>query len=135
MLGCNPDLLTMPWNTDGQIMISTGCDPGDWSFSFWEPCESYARVFWYLVEGTPVVPDLVERILSLYSLTANKDQVWYTLPGSWPEERWRRARKLEEWLLWNSDDVLFSIAEDLELSGDDFLSRWESIGTLLNVGR
>lgn len=135
VLGCSPDLLTMPWNNDGEIMISTGCDPGDWSFSFWEPCESYARVFWYLVDGTPVVPDLVERILSLHSLTASKDQLWYDLPGSWPEERSRRVRKLEEWLLRRSDDVLSSIGEDLALSGNDFLSKWERIGEVFNVGR
>lgn len=136
VFGCSPDLLRIPWGTDGEILISTGRDPRDWSFSLWEPCESYARVFWHLVEGTPVVPDLVERILSLHSLTANKDHLWYDLPGSWPEERMRRVQRLEEWLLWEKDDVLSSICEDLTaLSGNEFFSRWERIGAVLDTDR
>jgi hypothetical protein len=133
VFGCSPNMLVIPWGTDGEILISTGRDPSDWSFSFWEPCESYARVFWYLVEGTPAVPNLVEGIL--HSLTANRDLVCYDLPGSWPEVRSRRTRKLEEWLSRRSDDVLLNISEDLAaLSSKDFLIRWQRISEVLEIG-
>jgi hypothetical protein len=134
VFGCSSNPLVIPWGTDGEILISTGRDPGDWSFTFWQPCESYARDFWHLVEETPVVPDLVERIL--HSLLANRDLLCYDLPGSWPEVQLRRVRKLEEWLLRRSDDVLASIDEDLAaLTCNDFLSRWEQISEILNIGR
>ena len=134
VLGCSSNMLMIPWRTDGEILISTGRDPRDWSFSFWEPCESYARLFWHLVEGTPVVPDLVEGILHI--LTANRDLLCFDMPGSWPEVRSRRIWKLEEWLLRRSDDVLLSIGDDLAaLSSEDFLIRWERIAQVLNVGR
>jgi hypothetical protein len=127
-------VLIIPWGTDGEILISTGRDPSDWSFSFWEPRESYARIFWYLVEGTPAVPNLVEGIL--HSLTANRDLPYYDLPGSWPEVRSRRIRKLEEWLSRRSDDVLLDISEDLAaLSSKHFLTRWWRIAEVLEVGR
>ena len=82
-----------------------------------------------------MVPDLAKRILSLHSLTANGDHSWHVLPGSWPEERLRHVRELEEWLLRRSDDVLSIIGEHLALSGDDFLSKWERIDEIFNAGR
>lgn len=127
-----PDLLAIPWRTEGSIMVVTGPKPEDWHISFWRPCESYARLFWELVDGDPVVRRLTARILVAYPVPEHQDPTIRDLPGSWPLERARVADELESCLLGGADDELAQIEEDLLLLSEaDFFERWCGIGEVL----
>lgn len=135
--GRAPDSLAIPWKTDASIMVVTGPRPEDWHLSLYEPCESHARLFWRLVEGTPVVPRLIARILEAYPVPECQDLASPDLPGSWPSEEARVAEELEGRLLQTTDDFLAQIEEDLSLLGEsDFLTKWwYSIGQTLSRAR
>jgi hypothetical protein len=130
--GRAPDSLAIPWKTDASIMVVTGPRPEDWHLSLWEPCESHARLFWCLVEGTPVLPRLIARILEAYPVPEYQNLASPDLPGSWPSEEARIAEDLESWLLRRTDDVLAQIEEDLSLlSESDFFVKWYRINDIL----
>jgi hypothetical protein len=132
--GYSPDLLAIPWKTDARIMVATGPRPEDWRASLWEPCESYARLFWSLVEGKPVVPRLIASILEVCSVPACQDPTSRDLPGSWPSEEARIAEKLEDCLLAGTDDELAEIEEDLTLLNEsDFFAKWDGIRDVLRI--
>ena len=127
-----PDLLAIPWGTEGIIMAVTGPRPEDWHVSFWRACESYARLFWDLVDGEPVIRRLTARILEAYPVPEHQDPTSRDMPGSWPSMRARVADKLESCLLGWADDELAQIEEDLLLLSEaDFFERWCGIGDVL----
>jgi hypothetical protein len=129
-----PDLLIIPWETHESIMVATGPTPEDWHFSFWHPCEPYARLFWCLVEGTPFVHRLIVRILeTYYAISASQDPTGCELPGSWPSEEARIAEELEDLLLLiRTDGHLDQIEEDLSLLSEaDFFAEWDHIYDIL----
>ena len=124
--------LLIPWKTDGIITIATGPRPEDWHISLWISCESYARLFWCLAEGRPVVLGLTTRIMEACLPLANQDLTRHDLPGSWPSDTACVAQELESWLLREPDDVLAQIEEDLHLlSESDFLAKWDRISDML----
>jgi hypothetical protein len=132
--GGAPDSLAIPWKNGGIITVVTGPRPEDWRLSLWQPCEPYARQFWSLVEGTPVVPGLAARIIETFPLSAGQDLTSADLPGSWPSERARVAEALESWLLKETDVVLAQIEEDLpSLSEADFFEKWYEIDETLGL--
>jgi hypothetical protein len=132
--GYSPDLLAIPWKTDARIMVATGPRPEDWRASLWEPCESYARLFWSLVEGKSVVPRLIASILEVCSVPACQDSTSRDLPGSWPSEEARIVEELEDCLLRGTDDELAEIEEDLTLlTESDFFAKWPGIRYVLRI--
>jgi hypothetical protein len=132
--GGAPDSLAIPWKNGGIITVVTGPRPEDWRLSLWQPCEPYARQFWSLVEGTPVVPGLAARIIETFPLSAGQDLTSADLPGSWPSERARVAEALESWLLKETDVVLAQIEEDLPLLSEaDFFEKWYEIDETLGL--
>jgi hypothetical protein len=125
---CSPDSLAIPWDTESRITVVTGPRPGDWHVSLWEPCESYARLFWCWAEEEPVLPRLIARILEVFLFPTSQNPTSPDLPGSWPSEEARIVEKLESWLLSETDDVLTQIEEDLSLlSKADFSATWNWI--------
>ena len=132
--GYSPDLLVIPSKTDLRIMVTTGHKPEDWYVSFWKPCESYAKLFWSLVEGRPVVPRLTASILEIYSVPACQDPTSRDLPGSWPSEEARIVEELEDNFLGDTDDELAEIEEDLTLLNEsDFFAKWLGICRVLRI--
>jgi hypothetical protein len=132
--GWNPGLLAIPWKTDISIMVVTGLGPEDWRISLWEPCESHARLFWSLVEGKPVVPELAARIIEAFPLSASQDMTSADLPGSWPSGGAHVAEALKSWLLRETDVVLAQIEEDLPLLSEaDFFGKWYEIDDILGL--
>jgi hypothetical protein len=127
-----PGLLVIPWRDDASITVVTGPRPEDWHLSLWEPCESHARLFWCLVDGTPVVPRLIARILEAYFVPECQDLTSPDLPGSWPSEQARIAENLEGCLLTETDDELARIEEDLPLlSESDSFAKWDGLDYIL----
>ena len=115
-------------------MVTTGHKPEDWYVSFWKPCESYAKLFWSLVEGRPVVPRLTASILEIYSVPACQDPTSRDLPGSWPSEEARIVEELEDNFLGDTDDELAEIEEDLTLLNEsDFFAKWLGICRVLRI--
>ncbi|KAM0692525.1 hypothetical protein Q7P36_007079 [Cladosporium allicinum] len=130
--GGAPDLLAIPLATGGIITVSTGPRPEDWHFSLWERGESYAGMFWRLIEGNPLFPGLTTRIIEASPLSASQNPTSRDLPGSWPSEEARVAEELESWLLGSPDDELAQIEEDLSLLNEwDFFTKWSSINRIL----
>jgi hypothetical protein len=125
---CSPDSLDIPWDTGGSIIVVTGPTPEDWRVSLWQPCDSYARLFWCWAEEAPIVPNLTSRILEALHLPASQTPTSPDLPGSWPSDKARIAEELESWLLQTTDDFLTEIEEDLSvLSESDLLAEWYRI--------
>ena len=132
--GYVPNLLVIPWESWRSIAVVTGPKPEDWRASLWEPCESYARLFWSLVEGKPVVPRLTASILEVCSVPACQDPTSRGLPGSWPSEEARIAEELEGCLLTGTDEQLAQIEEDLTLLNEcDFFAKWRGICRVLRI--
>ena len=129
------NLLAIPGKASVSFTVVTGLRPEDWHFSLWEPCECYARLFWALVEGKPVVPVLTARIVEAYHHFAEcQDLTNRDLPGSWPSEEARIAEDLESWLLRRTDGVLAQIEEDLPLLNEsDFFTKWLRIHDTLRA--
>jgi hypothetical protein len=133
--GYCPDVLVISWKPGASITVVTGPRPEDWRVAFWEPCESYARLFWSLMEGNPLMPGLAARILEAHAhpLSAGQDPINFDLPGSWPSEKACVVEELESWLLERTDDVLTQIEEDLPLlSEDDFFAKWDVLDWILS---
>jgi hypothetical protein len=129
-----PDSLAIPWKADAIIMVVTGPRPEDWRLSLWEPCESYARLFWCWTEEEPVVPRLTAKILETFLLPTSQNPTSPDLPGSWPSEEARIVEKLESWLLEETDDILTQIEEDLSLLSEaDFFAGWDEIYDILRL--
>jgi len=136
--GGAPESLAIPWENGGIITVVTGPRPEHWRLSLWQPCESYARLFWSFVEGTPVVPELAARIIEVFPLSASQEPTSPDLPGSWPSQEARIAKELENWLLGGSDDddELAQIEEDLSLLSEaDFLAKWRGIDDIVGLRR
>jgi hypothetical protein len=132
--GHDPDLLVIPYHPGASITVVIGPRPEDWHVSLWEPCEFYARQFWSLVEGTPVVPELAARIIEVFPLSASQDPTSPDLPGSWPSQEARIAEELESWLLGKLDVTLAQIEEDLPLLSEaDFFEKWYPIDEILGL--
>jgi len=132
--GRAPSSLAIPWITDGGITVVTGPRPEHWHLSLWQPCESHARLFWCLVEGKPVVPELAARILKAYPISKIQDPTGRDLPGSWPSEEVHIAEDLESCLRRGTDDDLAQTEDDLILLNEsDFFDKWYGIRHALRV--
>lgn len=136
---CGPDLLRIPWSSsasisraDGEISLSTGNKPEDWNIMFWEPCESFVRLFWLMVEGRPVMPGLMEGILRAHHFATKPDLSHGYIPGAWLSEPASYVESLDEWLLRRHEEVLAMIEEDLAmLDSAAFFAKWGRLTDIL----
>jgi len=130
--GYSPNLLVIPWKTECSITVVTGPRPEDWRVSLWKTCESYARLFWCLVDGEPILHRLTAKLLEAYPVPEHRDPNSRDMPGSWPSTRARVADELESCLLREADQELAQMEEDLpSLSKRDFFAKWYQIDEIL----
>jgi hypothetical protein len=124
--------LAIPWKTDGTITVVIGSRPEDWHILSWNPCESHARLFWCLAEGSPIVSRLSARIIEACPSSTSQDQTLYDLLGSWQSDAACATEELESWLLRRTGDVPTQIEEDLSLLSDsEFSTKWHRMGEML----
>ena len=81
-----------------------------------------------MVEGTPVMPGLMEGILRAHHLSTKPDSSYGEMPGAWLNEPTSYTEGLERWLLRRHDEVLAMIEEDLAtLDNVAFFTKWDRL--------
>ena len=126
--------LRIPWKRgfEGELLISTGRGPEDWDIEIWDQCEGYARLFWLIIEETPIMPDLIMGILETHPLAAELGLSHCDMPGAWQGDLAQRVEDLERHLGWETDQVLANIGEDLTmLDYAAFLVKWGFVTEIL----
>lgn len=113
------------WNGGQTFTLSFGPQPKDWHLSLWNPCETYARHFWLLVAGEPVL-DHMARIILTRERAMNKASIEDAdMPGRWVDDG-LDIEQLKDSLMNTGDHVLDSMESDLlDFSDEAFFRKYK----------
>lgn len=101
------------WNGGQTFTLSVGSHPADWHLSLWNPCETYARHFWQLVTGEPVLDHMARSILDRKRRIDTISFDGADMPGGWHDSCHSAIEKVKDSLMISGNFVLDSMESDL----------------------
>lgn len=114
------------WNGGQTFTLYVGPNPADWNLSLWNPCETYARHFWQLMTGEPVLDHMARSILVRKGAMSQFPFDDAEMPGAWRDGCNSAIERVKDSLMISANFVIDSMESDLlNFSNEAFFRKYE----------